>query len=115
MNSNATDFIESTSCVSWRTWIDVQGYADVCPTINPTKRMELRRINTTGEPRKPRNRLLCDLFSDIIDTSSFIAPRNVTSLHGYDPVSSFPSDTFLVSNQRRLNNTLQTFERYGSG
>ncbi len=34
--------------------------------------MELRRINTTGETRKPSNRLLFDLFSDIKDSSIFL-------------------------------------------
>jgi hypothetical protein len=41
--------------------------------------MELRRINTTGETRKPSSRLLFDLFSDIKDSSIFCA-QNVFAL-----------------------------------
>src|SRR2546422_3879844 len=67
MNTKSTDFIESTSCVSRRLWVEVQGYADICPAINKAVRTELMRINTTGETRKPGGRLLFDLFSDIKD------------------------------------------------
>src|SRR5215472_17156478 len=68
MNSKATVFINPTSCVSGRVWVDVQGYADICPIISPTKRTEPRRINTTGEDRRPSGRLLIDFFSYIIGT-----------------------------------------------
>jgi len=101
MNTKSTDFIESTSCVSRRLWVEAQGYADVCPAINKEVRTELMRINTTGETRKPGGRLLFDLFSEIKDPSIFIPP-NVTGLRGHHFISSFPSVTFLASNQRRL-------------
>ena len=58
MNSKATVFINPTTSVSGRMWVDVHGYADICPIISPTKRTEPRRINTTGEERRPSRRLL---------------------------------------------------------
>src|SRR2546422_7521239 len=91
MNTKSTDFIESTSCVSRRLWVEVQGYADICPAINKAVRTELMRINTTGETRKPSGPLLFDLFSDIKD-SSILCASDVTSLHGHDFISSFVSD-----------------------
>src|SRR5215831_5150788 len=87
MNSKATVFINPTSCVSGRVRVDVQGYAAICPIISPTKRMELRRINTTGEDKRPSGRLLIKFFSYIIGTSILSAPA-VTTLHVYSLVSS---------------------------
>src|SRR6266702_2579293 len=85
MKTNGTDFIESASLTSWRTWIDVQGYAHKCPIANPTKRSELSRINATGEPIMPADSLLFDFPSDIRNSSialrsehhnsSWVAPR----------------------------------------
>ncbi len=71
MNTNWRDFIELTSCVSWRPWV-AQGYADICPAISKTNRMELRRSNTNGETKKPNRRLLFDLSSDIKDSSLLV-------------------------------------------
>src|SRR5215471_10268041 len=62
MNSKATVFINPTTSVSGRMWVDVQGYADICPIISPTKRTEPRRINTTDEDRRPSGRLFIDFF-----------------------------------------------------
>src|SRR6266487_2173094 len=97
MNTKSTDFIESTSCVSRRLWVEAQGYADVCPAINKAVRTELIRINTTGETRKPVGRVLFNLVSDIKESSIFI-PSNMTSTSWHHFISSFPSVTFFVSN-----------------
>src|SRR5258708_4042347 len=95
MNTKSTDFIKSTSCVSWRPWFEAQGYVDICPIISPTKRMELRRINTTGEDRTPSGRLLIDVVSYIISTSILTA-QAMTTLHVYGLVSCFPSAPLLT-------------------
>jgi hypothetical protein len=45
------------------------------PTISPTNRMELSRINATREPKKARNR--CDLLSTIVGTSIHFTSRRM--------------------------------------
>ena len=53
----------------------------MCPIIKKTYRIELRRINTTGETRRLSSRVLFDMFTDIKASSIFNAPT-VAKLHG---------------------------------
>jgi hypothetical protein len=83
MNSNGTDFINLVSCVSCRALIDVHGYADIWPIINPTIKIEPTRIKVAGDG----HRLLRNLPSGIADFVILTLPKIVLADWAALPIS----------------------------